>query len=93
MFLGGERRGFTGRPDRDDAVGALVNLPLDKFLKRLLLDPASREWRDERGNRTAEQGNTPGYAIPAVPVAVASIETPGAKVRVPSANMSRAPPR
>ena len=51
----GERRGFAGRPARDEAIDPGKDLPADEPPERRLVEgPVSRERRDERGEGAAE---------------------------------------
>src|SRR6266511_3358509 len=54
VLVMGERRRFSGRPARHQAVGALVDLPLDELLKGLCVNLAVLERRDQRRDRASK---------------------------------------
>ena len=70
VLLVGQRRAFARGADRNQAVGALGDLPVHQFAERLLVHRAVLERRDERGERSPEP-RLGGHGIPRLSVAAA----------------------
>src|SRR6202035_4730260 len=56
MLLVRQRRAFAGRAHRNEAVGALGDLPIDQGAERFLIDSTVLERGYERGERASELG-------------------------------------
>jgi hypothetical protein len=56
MLFMRQRRALAGRADRDEAVRAVGDLPVDMGAERRLVKRAVLERRDQRGHRALESG-------------------------------------
>ena len=54
VLLVRQRRALAGGADRDEAIGALGDLPVDQAAESLLVERAVPERGDERGERAPE---------------------------------------